>query len=110
MIRQFVSKPVSLVQFSGDNVDEIQSFIGEEFEIIDTRKETETKEYRQNFITVWLTGVDKTDSLNQHYYSWLLFVGDFIYPTNHNSCVGMKVVKTITQKEIQRDYDEIKGV
>lgn len=110
MIRQFVSKPLSLVQFTGDNIDEIQNFIGEEFEIIDTRKETETEDYRQNFITVWIKGLDKTDYINKGYYSWLLFEGEFIYQTKHASCVGMKVVKTISQKEIQRDYDEIKGV
>lgn len=110
MIRQFVSKPISLVQFTGENIDEIQNFIGETFEIVDTRKETETKRYRQNFITVWIKGIDKNDELNKLYYSWLLFVGDFIYPTKHDSCVGMKVVKTITKQDVQSKYDEIKEV
>lgn len=107
MIRNFVPKPISLVQFTGDNIDEIQDFIGETFEIIDTRKETETKGQRQNFVTVWIKGLDKTDSLNQGYYSWLLFEGDFIYPTKHNNLVGLKVVKVISKKEIESKFDEI---
>jgi hypothetical protein len=110
MIRKFVSKPISLVQFTGDNIDEIQDFIGDTFEIIDTRKETETEEYRQNFVTVWIKGLDKTDSFNQGYYSWLLFEGEFIRPTKDSNCVGFKVVQTITKQDIESKYDEIKEI
>ena len=52
MIKTFVSKPITLIQFTGDNIDEIRSFIWDEYEVIDTRNMS-----KNNYITVKLSTI-----------------------------------------------------
>lgn len=96
MIKTFVSKPVPLIQFTGDNIDEISSFIWDEYEVIDTREMS-----KNNYITVKLKNDDHPA------YTHVLAVGDYIRPKMSDTCVGLRIVEVFRKKEIEQKYDEI---
>lgn len=85
--------PIILMRFTGNNIDDIFDFIGEEFKI----------ENVQDGIELKIT--NKNDSSKSCYY-WFLIKGNYIRSVNSKYNPYMKILEIYSEKYISENFDE----
>lgn len=84
---------MTLVQFMGDNIDEIQSFIGEEFKIDNVQDGIELK-------------ITNKNDLSKSYSYWVIKKGNYTRSVKSKYNSSMKILEIYPEKYISENFDE----